>query len=501
MAANHLIVKALAGTGKTTTMLWSLGTPPKGIELSPEQVAIRKWIQATKWTSCRMVAFNKSIASELQSKVPAGVEAGTCHSTGLAVIKSNVKGFIKVNGYKYLNILFDTFGKDNKENQPVYYTASSIIDLARANMIGHTEVSGNDKYLQLNLDEVSHIRNYYELNSKASDGELLNFVNGALKIGCTTTKMIDFTDMIWMPVFFNFPGKKTDLVIVDECQDLNLAQQQLVLSLADHVVCIGDAHQAIYGFAGADANSMNRLETMLGDKGGVDVLPLNMTRRCGKAIVEKAKQIVPEYRAAETNGDGQVNSIKPNDLIDCLERDFLDKNDTMVVCRVNAPIITLVFSLLKRNIVANIQGRDIGQNLIALIKKLGGETLADMLTNLETYEAAENIKLSKLRYGADEKMVALQDKCDCIRIMADGFQTIDQVISKIEELFKDSKDKNAILLSSVHRSKGLEADKVYIIRPDLLPHPKLVEKSMGEQEFNLHYVAITRAIKNLIYVG
>jgi superfamily I DNA/RNA helicase len=173
----------------------------------------------------------------------------------------------------------------------------------------------------------------------------------------------------------------------------------------------------------------------------------------------------------------------------------------MVVCRVNAPIITLVFSLLKRNIVANIQGRDIGQNLIALIKKLGGETLADMLTNLETYEATENIKLSKLRYGADEKMVALQDKCDCIRIMADGFQTIDQVISKIEELFKDSKDKNAILLSSVHRSKGLEADKVYIIRPDLLPHPKLVEKSMGEQEFNLHYVAITRAIKNLIYVG
>lgn len=501
--SNNLIVKALAGTGKTSTMIWSLGTLPKGIVLSQEQLDIRNWIQSTGWETCRMVAFNKSIATELQTKVPTGVEAGTCHSVGLNVIKSNVRGYIKVNGWKYHNILNELFG-DNKDKLPAYYTAASIIDLARSNLMGYTETDIEDlRYLQLSIDDVQYLRNFYDLNSKATDAELLNYVNGALKVGSSMFKMIDFADMIWMPVFHDFTVKDpVDLVIVDECQDLNHAQQKLVLNLGKRVVCIGDAHQAIYGFAGADANSMNRLETMLGDdrRGGVDVLPLNTTRRCGKAIVAKAQTIVKEYRAADSNGDGEVLTMTGDKLRDQLQKDFEDKVDTMVVCRTNAPIVMLVFSLLKRNIVANIQGRDIGQGLISLVKKLAGNDMAEFMANLEAYESKETIKLQQLRWGADEKLVALQDKCDCIRILCDGMSSLDEVIQKITDLFKDTKDKGAILLSSVHRAKGLEAEKVYIVRPDLLPHPKLVQGSLGEQEYNLHYVAITRAIKTLIYV-
>jgi superfamily I DNA/RNA helicase len=56
------------------------------------------------------------------------------------------------------------------------------------------------------------------------------------------------------------------------------------------------------------------------------------------------------------------------------------------------------------------------------------------------------------------------------------------------------------LLSSVHRAKGLEAKRVFILRPDLMPHPKAKSAWEKGQEANLEYVAITRAIEELVYV-
>ena len=50
---------------------------------------------------------------------------------------------------------------------------------------------------------------------------------------------------------------------------------------------------------------------------------------------------------------------------------------------------------------------------------------------------------------------------------------------------------------TVHKAKGLEAENVYIIRPDLMPHPKATNV---ESEMNIKYVAITRAISKLTFV-
>ena len=65
---------------------------------------------------------------------------------------------------------------------------------------------------------------------------------------------------------------------------------------------IGDDKQAIYGFCGADSGSLFRLKDELDAK----VLHLTKTFRCGKAIVEEAKQFVPDFQAAQTNCDGVI---------------------------------------------------------------------------------------------------------------------------------------------------------------------------------------------------
>ena len=71
----------------------------------------------------------------------------------------------------------------------------------------------------------------------------------------------------------------------------------------------------------------------------------------------------------------------------------------------------------------------------------------------------------------------------------------------IDKLFAATQSGNAVVLSTVHRAKGLETDRVFIICPEILPWimPSQLEWER-QQEMNLRYVAITRPKKTLVYV-
>ena len=93
---SHLILEARAGSGKTFSC-----------------------IEGAKKHVCRggaefkiiMVAYNKSIATELQTKVPAGVEACTMHSLGFRAVRDAI-GKVKVDNWKTINLLEEMIGKD-----------------------------------------------------------------------------------------------------------------------------------------------------------------------------------------------------------------------------------------------------------------------------------------------------------------------------------------------------------------------------------------------------
>ena len=65
-------------------------------------------------------------------------------------------------------------------------------------------------------------------------------------------------------------------------------------------------------------------------------------------------------------------------------------------------------------------------------------------------------------------------------------------------MFKDKSDKGVALMT-IHKSKGLEAGTVFLICPELIPSKFATTPEMLQQETNLMFVAITRAITNFFY--
>jgi superfamily I DNA/RNA helicase len=84
--------------------------------------------------------------------------------------------------------------------------------------------------------------------------------------------------------------------------------------------------------------------------------------------------------------------------------------------------------------------------------------------------------------------------------LAQGCKTIEDVHEKINKVFSDNTNAG-IILSTAHKSKGLEANNIHIIKPQLMPLKHLDLAWEKIQEENLHYVAITRAKMNLFYIN
>lgn len=285
--------------------------------------------------------------------------------------------------------------------------------------------------------------------------------------------------------------------------------------------------QAIYGFAGADARSMPRMaEELAGTPNGCDLLPLTVTRRCGKAIVREAQRYVPEFEAHETNPEGLISRAPFNkDDPGCYTGKVNDGD--MVLCRVNAPLVSQCFRFLKEGRKANIQGRDIGEGLVSTVKKLHATSVDDLVAKVDDWLHKETAKENAKRIPSESRLMVLQDRADCLLCFTENAKTVEEVIKKITAIFTDGREcprckkqgkedqkecweckvplrpAGGIRLSSIHKAKGLEADRVFLLQPrgGECPHPMAKTSWQMEQEYNLLYVAITRAKHELTYVN
>jgi len=103
----------------------------------------------------------------------------------------------------------------------------------------------------------------------------------------------------------------------------------------------------------------------------------------------------------------------------------------------------------------------------------------------------------------DPKLQSVADRAECLVVIwaRSEARSGRDFIAAIEDIFSD--DRPGIQLSSVHKAKGLEADKVFILRPDLLPGPWATEGTWQyQQELHVEYVAKTRCSgKEMIYIS
>lgn len=226
-------------------------------------------------------------------------------------------------------------------------------------------------------------------------------------------------------------------------------------------------------------------------------MPLTVTRRCPKSHVRLAQALVPAIQAMDDAPEGVVECASTDKALTEM------RPGDLVLCRANAPLVPVCYALIRHGVKAVIRGRDIGTGLLALIDKLIPasnrriQSVHTLLENLTAYTQREMGKLARLGDRGASKVQALQDRQECLIALTDGVQSIDGLKAKIGVIFADFEvdgaPKDAVVLGSVHKTKGLEAGTVWVIAPELLPHPMAKRPWEQVQERNLAYVAATRA--------
>lgn len=463
----NAVVEAVAGSGKTTTMVDALA-------LTTGKVLF--------------TAFNAAIAAELARRAPGHVTVSTLHALGLRAIKRAVPGVVvDKDGSKVDAIATTAFpvkagAGDRDENFDVRRAAKKMISLAKATLVDPRDSAA-----------VAQMADRYGVETEdAKDLDRVVAALGGMMDACLRqTGLVDFDDMVWMPVAMGWAVEKFDWVFVDETQDMNRSQLELVMMARRsecRVVCVGDRAQSIYGFRGADTTA---IPTII-DRLGAVVFPLSITYRCPVSHVALARELVPAIEARPGAPEGIVGDL------------MLEKAMTMLVagdlvmCRTNAPLVSVAFALIRAGKKAIIRGRDLGTGLRSLIRKLsrkpGSTMVADMLVRLDEYAAKEREKLVKTK----KSTLSLDDKIETIRVLAEGCDTVDCMLSKIDVIFSDTDA--GVVCSSVHRAKGFEADRTFIVSPELMPHPSAKKSWEIEQERNIRYVALTRAKLEMWFV-
>jgi superfamily I DNA/RNA helicase len=352
-------------------------------------------------------------------------------------------------------------------------------------LVKGSRIKGTDRAAIYNLI------NEYNINfdSDREENIAIESIPAILTMCKTQTYHVDFDDMIWMPLENNYSFPNFDVLFVDEAQDFNEAQREMISKCVNGGRCIivGDKNQAIYGFRGADSNSISLFRERLETTGrGITELPLSISWRCPHSVVKEANRYVKDFSAPDSAIEGTV-------VVDSV---FNPQQNDMVLCPYNAPLVGAFYDLISQGKSAYILGREMTKGLINAVHRIsknnnmGVEEFERLFQQDFAYNYQRLIQQKK-----HNQAMALEDKANCIQIFINKATTVGGIIEEIKRLF-NSKDEGEIMLSTVHKAKGLEADNVYILATDRMPHPL-----SGKEGNNLCYVAITRAKKNLFFCG
>jgi len=434
------------------------------------------------------VAFNRHIAKELAKRAPEHVHVSTLHSLGYGNIRSAL-GKVEVEPRKLWHIIADTAAEIAGGDYQVYDTLqtngqsiSHLVSLCKATL---------RKPMPENLEWIA---DRWNIETNGNTDTIHHLVKLVYEKSIEQTEVIDYDDMIFFSATGIAPCEKFDFLFVDECQDLNKAQIAMALrSIKDdgRIIAVGDEFQSIYGFRGADVDAMPNIIAAL----DATVLPLSISYRCPTSHVALAQRLVPHIEAADWAQEGTIKDISSYEFLNIVQ-----VND-LVLCRCNAPLIEPAFNLIRRGVKAVILGRDIGKGLMDLVKKVQKKrrvySLADTLDALMEYSKKEVRKLNRL--GKSMRAQSLRDRVETIVALSDGCSTVAQLERKVSQVFSD--DAEGVTFSSVHKAKGGEADRVFVLRPDLMPHPKARATWERQQERNIEYVALTRSKSELYFVN
>lgn len=455
----HVVVRARAGTGKTTTILEALNYAQESDIL--------------------LAAFNKSIADELSRRVDnSAVQVKTLHALGFGMIRRawpDVRvGEDNERATKLVNCVF---GKTIPDG---------LISTARQL---HTKVRELDPYCDT-PSRVYEIAVNYDLlpDPEWEDrgwtiDRLAKGVVEIIQAAKDETAVIDFADMIFLPLVNNWAAPRYSLVMVDEAQDMSKPQLDLaerVLRPDGRMVFVGDDKQAIYGFRGADSGALDRIIEQMNAK----ELGLKVTFRCPRTVVDEVNRLVPDLYAHPDAKPGSVMRVPTVDQ---------PQPGAFVLSRTNAPLVGVCLDLLRQGQPAIIKGKDIGKGLQKLIKKHYHRDVDTFLAHIDGWLTSEEQRAAKFPVSAkNERLARIYDQAATLAALAEDAPSTEIVRDRVDKLFADDAQSRAVICSTVHKAKGLESPEVWVLQHTW--------SRPGGEEDNLRYVAMTRSKDRLMLV-
>ena len=476
------VLNAVAGAGKTTTLI-------KALELMFGTVFFG--------------AYNKKIAEEIQSRATMrqGLDISTMHAAGFKFLRRAFPK-VRVDGDKCRTIFREACvrnaGRDGRCGYEKFEgVVLKLVGLAKQAGLGILKPIG-ERTSWMELVEHFDVEVFDEETGTDNTTMILALAKKTIEASINLDhEVADFDDMIFATLYHKVKVFEYDWVLIDEAQDTNATRRALALRMlkrGGRLVAVGDRHQAIYGFTGADADSLDLIAQSVSAK----QLPLTITYRCPKAVVAYAQQYVQHIQAAETAPEGVVTVAQSADLI------TLAVPGDAILCRFNAPLIKYVYKFIAAGIPAKVEGRDIGNGLKQLARRWKVKSLQTLGDKLDTYLERETAKFRAKEQ--ESKAIAVEDKVSCLKVIIDRVfktdpstkQPVDRVVAEIDSIFVDDANAKVVTFCSIHKGKGREWHKVVWLQTG--PSGWARKEWEQEQEINLCYVAATRAKHELVLV-
>lgn len=478
----NFCLRARAGTGKTSTVL----------ELVDEYAA------AFPTHEVVLCAFGAAASKELKEKLEKRghtnwrtISASTIHSLGFGLLKAVYRlTRDNVDEHKVRKLI-------DAQNDVVYHQHGALIE----RLVGYAKLEGFGFFPDAQVGDTHawyRIADHYDINGFDDTTQLDAVVRAAqhvYRLSLDKVDAIDFNDMILFPLVKNLRVRyQKDMLVVDEAQDTGRARQALVRKFVrprGTLIVVGDDRQGIYGFAGAQADALEKLIEGL----DATVLPLTVSWRCPAAVIREAQRIVPDIEAAPSAIEGEVLQLEA--LPDLTPTDA-------ILCRNTAPLVERAYALLRAGVACRVEGREIGTGLIRMINRWKVATIDVWLRRLENYQARETQKA--LAKGSEAKAAEVADRCETLRHIANACldrkqNRVDDMRAFVDAMFTDDVA-GVVTLCTYHRSKGREWPRVWLLQHAArCPSPWAKQDWQRHQEQNLAYVAITRAQQVLGYVN
>lgn len=524
---SNMLVNALAGSGKSTTACM---------------------LSEHSKTSDLYIAFNASVVEEFKKKIKnPKTKVMTMHSLAYSIMLYNVeqesndsgekpKGFGSQRSKRTVNL--DNFKPHKILDEEITKRYGRYIEFAKRGFLKDnyvnlynlcrltlTDMSSNKDVSRLIDDHVLFLY-YGDEGYSAPD---ISEITSTLKILDTKSRqqfetqgVIDFTDMLWITFnklkYDNWEVPYWALytnIYCDEVQDFSNIQLnflKFIKRAKGRYVFIGDFHQAIYNFAGANAQAFNQIPKMFAP---VETFDLPVCYRCAKSHLSRVNReygipILPRDDAPM----GFVKTIDKNKISEYA------KAGDMVISRKNKWIAEVVLDLARNGTPIFIEDKE----MVGAIKR---QILSSKCTSVGTLEkflqkviSNYNKKLFEIvsknvREGGheEERLEAVAetnskiDNTSFLLEILEGYlenHTSSDSVSKfsdfVDKLLNTTPSPDCVRLCSIHKAKGLEATNVFVLNEAKINFDFRNSKEQNVQEKNLSYIATTRAKEGLYLV-